>query len=84
MCNREPISLALVDLNATRCHPEEFLAGAKSLNIPVIAFVSHVDADLIARARQIGCGQILARSAFFNNLPQVIKSFVATDLKPVD
>lgn len=37
-----------------------------------IGFASHVDRDLIRRALDAGCGQVLARSAFFARLPALL------------
>jgi hypothetical protein len=37
-----------------------------------IGFASHVDRDLIRRALDAGCGQVLARSAFFARLPSLL------------
>lgn len=36
----------------------------------VIGFGSHVDRDLLERAREAGCDRVLARSAFFSRLRQ--------------
>jgi hypothetical protein len=38
----------------------------------VVGFVSHVDADTIARARQSGLDQVLARSQFTANLERLL------------
>jgi hypothetical protein len=38
----------------------------------VIGFVSHVDADTIAAARQAGLDQVLARSQFVARLPALV------------
>ena len=37
-----------------------------------VGFASHVDRDLIRRALDAGCGQVLARSAFFSRLPALL------------
>ena len=42
-------------------------------HIPVIAFVSHVQTDLIAGARTAGCDVVLARSAFTQQLPELLR-----------
>ncbi len=41
---------------------------------PVVGFVSHVQSDLIAAARAAGCDEVLARSAFSAQLPQLLKN----------
>jgi hypothetical protein len=44
-----------------------------SLHLPVIGFASHVDRDLMASARAAGCSQVLARSAFFSRVAQLLR-----------
>ena len=39
----------------------------------VIGFVSHVAADVISAARAAGCDQVLARSAFAKQLPEMLR-----------
>lgn len=41
--------------------------------LPILAFGPHVDAALLARARQAGCDQVLARSAFMRDLPGLLE-----------
>ncbi len=38
----------------------------------VIAFGSHVDTEVLAAARAVGCHQVLARSVFFARLPALL------------
>ena len=38
----------------------------------VIGFGSHVDRELLDAARRAGCDQVLARSAFFARLPELL------------
>jgi len=47
---------------------------ARTRSLPVIGFVSHVAADVIAAARAVGCDQVLARSAFTKQLPEILRS----------
>ena len=41
-------------------------------SIPLIGFVSHVAADVIAQAREAGCDTVLARSAFVSRLTELL------------
>ncbi len=41
--------------------------------IPIIGFVSHVQADLINAARDAGCDQVMARSSFTRQLPDLLR-----------
>ncbi len=65
----------IIDLDATKCSPLEFLTSQKAdpdlQAIPTIGFVSHVNIDLQQQARGAGCGRILARSAFDKNLSTI-------------
>jgi CheY-like chemotaxis protein len=42
--------------------------------IRIVGFVSHVQEQLIADARAAGCDSVMARSAFTQQLPQLLKS----------
>jgi DNA-binding NarL/FixJ family response regulator len=48
-------------------------AEAKTANIPAVGFVSHVQNELIAAARDTGCDLVLARSAFASQLPSLLE-----------
>jgi len=45
----------------------------KTRSVPVVAFLSHVQADLAQAARAAGCDIVLARSAFSQQLPSLLK-----------
>jgi CheY-like chemotaxis protein len=40
--------------------------------VPILGFVSHVQTELIGRARQAGCDKVVARSAFSEQLPRFL------------
>jgi hypothetical protein len=42
------------------------------LAVPTVGFGSHVDRELLEAARAAGCDQVLARSAFFSRLQQIL------------
>jgi CheY-like chemotaxis protein len=65
--------LVVVDLNA-RSGPFEALERLQATGgkIPLIAFVSHVQADLTERARAAGCTHVMARSKFTLNLATIL------------
>ncbi len=44
----------------------------KSVPNKCIAFGSHIDIDLLNKARDLGCKQVLPRSKFFEDLPNLI------------
>jgi hypothetical protein len=41
--------------------------------ISLIGFVSHVQGELKQQAHEAGCDIVMARSAFSQNLPQILK-----------
>ena len=65
----------LVDLNAEGMDAIEAIRRCKAaLHQPrTIAYVSHVQADLIEHARQAGADEIMARSAFVNKLASILE-----------
>ena len=75
-----PPSLVIVDLNCDRFNPLQviqFFKSSSELNaVPIVAFVSHVQTDLIRQAQTAGCDYVLPRSAF----TQMVVEIVAGDL----
>lgn len=72
----------IIDLNHRSGKALEVLRTLKSdLNtkqIATIGFVSHVQVELIAAAREAGCDLVLARSAFVSQLPSLLQRFAGT------
>jgi len=52
----------------------EVLGPLAATGARVIGFGSHVDTDLLAAARLAGCEEVLARSAFFSRLDELLGS----------
>jgi hypothetical protein len=50
----------------------EALPGIVASGARVVAFGSHVDKTLLARAEAAGCGLVLPRSAFFGRIADLI------------
>jgi DNA-binding NarL/FixJ family response regulator len=69
----------IIDLNHRSGKALEVLhtlkSDLKTKDLTVIGFVSHVQNDLIAAARDAGCDLILARSAFVKQLPSLLQRF---------
>ncbi|RIK05258.1 MAG: hypothetical protein DCC49_12665 [Acidobacteria bacterium] len=67
-----------VDLGDTRVRPFEAIVrvgasrGADSTLPTLIGFISHTDKEGTAAAKEAGCDEVLARSAFFRRLSQVL------------
>lgn len=73
--------LIIVDLNCGAVRPLNLLANlkgnAETRHINTIGFVSHVQGELKQAAQDTGCDMVLARSAFSQNLPQILKRYAS-------
>jgi len=69
-------SLVIFDLNSAKMRPLETIAAMKAdpalAGFRTLGYVSHVDAETIAAARQAGIDQVLARSAFSDRLGEIL------------
>ena len=70
----------ILDLNARGFSAVDWIralkANAVTAPIHIVAFVSHVQEGLIADARAAGCDTVMARSAFSQKLPELLRSLV--------
>jgi len=70
-------ALIIIDLNFDRIEPLKLIgqlkAGDDTKGINVLGYVSHVQGELKQQAQEAGCDMVLARSAFSQNLPQILK-----------
>lgn len=68
--------LAIFDLNSAKMRPLEAIAAVKTdpslAGCRTLGYVSHVDSETIAAARQAGVDQVLARSAFVEQLGRIL------------
>jgi len=76
-------ALIIIDLNCGGgAHPVNLISKLKTdpelKPISVIAYVSHVQGDLKQQAHESGCDMVMARSAFSQNLPQILKRHSGT------
>jgi DNA-binding NarL/FixJ family response regulator len=73
--DKEEVKSVIVDLNARDAvgliQRLKNAEDAKSLFI--VGFASHVASDRIAAARDAGCDQVMARSAFTRQLPELLR-----------
>ena len=69
-------SLVIFDLNSAKMRPMELIAAMKAdaelEAVRTLGYVSHVDANAVAAARQAGIDQVLARSAFAERLGEIL------------
>ena len=70
-------SLVILDLNNARIDPLGIVSSMKQdpalAAIPTVGYASHVQTDVIAAARQAGVGDVMARSAFTQQLPEILQ-----------
>ena len=71
-----PPDLLVLDLNSTRFEPLALLrtveSGEITRRVSTVGFLSHVQRDLAAAAREAGCDRVMARSAFTRDLPRIL------------
>jgi CheY-like chemotaxis protein len=71
----EKPSLVIFDMNNTNAKPLTLIPKLKSRlkKTSIIGFLSHVQGDLKQKAHEVGCDMVLPRSAFSQNLPQLLR-----------
>ncbi|MBM3811882.1 MAG: response regulator [Acidimicrobiia bacterium] len=74
---KEQPKLIILDLNCASIHAVELIRKMKSdpdlKKIYLIAFLSHVQGELKQSAHEAGCDMVLARSAFSQNIVQILQ-----------
>jgi len=72
-------AVMILDLNSTGTDPLEIISILKTddntKEIELLGYVSHVQVDLKQAAQERGCDMVIARSAFSQNLPLILKRF---------
>lgn len=75
---RDPPRLVIVDLDRSRPPASEALAALRAdaalAKLPVVGFFSHVHAERGRQAREAGCTRALPRSAFVEQLAELLTS----------
>ena len=78
-------SLIIFDLNNANAKPLTLIPKLKSKlkkGTSIIGFLSHVQGDLKQKAHEVGCDMVLPRSAFSQNLPQLLRRHGAIEPEP--
>jgi PleD family two-component response regulator len=74
--NEKPL-LIILDLNNNSVQPLELILKLKGdgdlRHISLIGYLSHVQGELKQKAQEAGANIVMARSAFSQNLPQILK-----------
>ncbi|MEP6643620.1 MAG: hypothetical protein ABJA69_03925 [Acidobacteriaceae bacterium] len=72
----EKPSLIIFDMNNANAKPLVLIPKLKTKlknGTSMIGFLSHVQGDLKQKAHEVGCDMVLPRSAFSQNLPQLLR-----------
>lgn len=75
-------SLIVVDLNSNSIKPLPIISKLRSKfkkPTSIVGFVSHVQGDLKMKAQEAGCDVVMPRSAFSQNLPNILRRHGAED-----
>lgn len=76
LADETPYQCVLIDLADAGLNVSEFFAHWKSERpVPVIAFGSHVATARLQEARDAGCTEVMPRSRFSANLPELLKQY---------
>jgi CheY-like chemotaxis protein len=78
----EKPSLIIFDLNNAAAKPLTLIPKLKSKlkkGTSIIGFLSHVQGDLKQKAHEVGCDMVVPRSAFSQNLPQLLRRHGAAE-----
>ena len=74
---RQQPALIIVDINFQAVDPLNLIRKLKgddqTKRINLIGYLSHVQGELKLEAQQAGCDMVMPRSAFSQNLPQILK-----------
>lgn len=74
---KERPALIIIDLNFDAIHPVDLIRKLKAApelkGVTLIGYLSHIQAELKQEAQEAGCNMVLARSAFSQNLPMILK-----------
>jgi hypothetical protein len=78
----EKPSLIIFDLNNASIKPLTLIPKLKTKlkkGTSIIGFLPHLQGDLKQKAHEVGCDMVLPRSAFSQNLPQLLRRHGAAD-----
>ena len=79
----EKPSLIIFDLNSVTSKPLALIPKLKTRfkkATSIVGYLSHVQGDLKLKAQEAGCDMVVPRSAFSQNLPQLLRRHGAVDV----
>jgi len=79
---KEHPAVIILDLNCTSVDAlqliRELKSNADTKSVGLIGYLSHIQGELKQQAQSAGCDMVLARSAFSQNLLQILKRHAGT------
>lgn len=76
---KEAPAVMILDLNCAGTDPLDTIrrlkASDETKGVSLVGYVSHVQADLKQAAQEVGCDVVVARSAFSQNLPTILRRY---------
>jgi CheY-like chemotaxis protein len=79
--DRSP-ALFVIDLQVADLDWRQAVEAAKEGGVPVLAFGRHTEAQLLRSAREAGCGRVVPRSTFVEELPRLIEELAGAGHPP--
>jgi CheY-like chemotaxis protein len=81
-CREGRPAVVLADLDSTRLPVMAAIAALRAetdlADVKIVGFVSHMNADRAQSGREAGCTLVLARSAFVQDLPEILRGGAGT------
>ena len=76
-------AVMIIDLNCGSVDPLHLIRAMKAdpdlKSVNLIGYVSHVQGELKQQAQEAGCNMVMPRSAFSQNLQQILKRHAGTN-----
>jgi CheY-like chemotaxis protein len=80
---RTPARLVILDLDSPRLPGLEAVQALRQdpalASVPVVGFLSHVEADRARRSREAGCTRVMARGAFVREIAGLLGAAAAPE-----
>jgi PleD family two-component response regulator len=80
-------SAIILDLNYAEAKPLDLISALKgnekTRKIPLLGYVAHVQVDVRQAAQTRGCDVVVARSAFVQNLPELLQRVTQIGSEPL-
>ena len=84
LCRDRPIAFIIIDLSITEPDIATIVARLRDAAgaVPTIAFGSHVDKARLDEARAAGCDEVMPKSRFSSELPDLLRRYSSCGGEP--